>query len=188
MSAVGSSADSSSICAAIRLAISSSTCCPSTTIRCCSSRSYTESDSVMDVGAARRMVAGAGRPVRAAVVSCWLTSPCLLLMLAGELTRSLTSVPYGSRPYADQPITVRARRRCSLSAARSGGRRRSRRRFDDLAALALHRCVPRRARRVVGGHLGVGPGAARVVGRGVGGRDPGDVLASLVHDVVRGLI
>jgi hypothetical protein len=39
MSAVGSSADSSSICAAIRLAMSSSTCWPSTMIRCCRSRS-----------------------------------------------------------------------------------------------------------------------------------------------------
>src|SRR5690606_17815230 len=56
MSDSGSSAASSSICAAMRLEISESTCCPSTMIRCWSSRSYTESDSVIDEDWAPRRI------------------------------------------------------------------------------------------------------------------------------------
>jgi hypothetical protein len=56
MSESGSSPASSSICAAMRLEISESTCWPSTMMRCCSSRSYTESDSVIDVGAPPRRI------------------------------------------------------------------------------------------------------------------------------------
>ena len=131
MSAVGSSADSSSICAAIRFAISSSTCCPSTTIRCCSSRSYTESDSVMDAGAERRMVTAPPRRIPA-VVSCWLTSPCLLWSSTPGCSTPVCPVHFEFDPTRTVPsptahgAVVRCRqygRPAAPDTSRRGGRR-----------------------------------------------------------------
>ena len=130
MSAVGSSADSSSSCAQIRFAISSSTCWPSTTMRWCSSRSNTVSVSVMDAGAERRMVTGGvrrmvtgaprcicatDRSAERGPVSCRLTSPCRLLVLGWSCSIS--------GPYADG-LAGRAHRRQRRIAVHAGVDRR----------------------------------------------------------------
>ena len=76
----------------------------------------------MDAGAARRMVTAPPRRIPA-VVSCWLTSPCLLLVFSWRVQRSVRPVHFGSDPTRTTPVTVRARRRCSLSACAIRDRR-----------------------------------------------------------------
>src|SRR5689334_21968445 len=99
ISAVGSSAASKSICAAIRLAMSSSTCWPSTMMRCWSSRSYTESDNVIVVGEPPRRMAAPLRRSWVVTSPCPLTGVCSVLPeldLYGSTLRGGRSPPAGS--------------------------------------------------------------------------------------------
>src|SRR5215207_1785960 len=173
MSAVGSSADSSSICAAIRFAISSSTCCPSTTIRCWSSRSNTESLSVMDVGAPRRMVTPAPRGIPA-VVSCWLTSPCLLWCSSPVVLSmpTLRGRP-GHRPRTEALFAVGSTARHPGPGTSRVGRRPAALGLDG--RLRLGRAGTVGARNVVGGLVRVGGLLGRLHGGRVGLRGSLDV-------------